>query len=65
MRILISGFLFLVAAALVGAILVGVAIKVAVFFLAIAALAAGVLFVIGKIYGPPHMPDDEMDHAKR
>ncbi len=64
MRILISGLLFLIAAGFVGAILIGVALKVAVFVVVMTALAAGALYIAGKIYGPPYMPDEDMDHAK-
>jgi hypothetical protein len=67
MRALFSGILFLVAAGLVAAMLVGVAVKLVVFLVAFAAIAAGVIFIASKFYGPPQdLPDgSEFDHFKR
>jgi flagellar biosynthesis protein FliQ len=68
MRALFFGILFLVAAGLVAAIVVGVALKLVVFFIAMAAIAAAALYFAGKIYGPPSdLPREgsEFDHVKR
>jgi hypothetical protein len=68
MRALFFGILFLTAAGLVAAIVVGVAIKLVIFFALMAATIGGILYVAGKIYGPPaHLPGElsEFDHVKR
>jgi hypothetical protein len=67
MKALFFGILFLAAAGLVAAILVGVALRLVIFFVLVAAVAGVILYVAGKIYGPPSdLPgDSELDHFKR
>jgi hypothetical protein len=67
MRSLFFGILFLIAAGLVAAIVVGVALRLVVFFVLAAAISAAIIYIAGKVYGPPrNLPDgSEFDRVKR
>jgi hypothetical protein len=66
MKAMFFGVLFFLAAGLVVAMLVGVALRLVVFFALAAVVAAAVIYVAGRIYGPPReLPgeDSKFDHV--